>query len=137
MGEIVNTGEKCEAVDLLKILYSSCADARGKEITVLDVSSLLDLTKYFVIVSGRSDRHVQGISNRVLAALESCGISPLSIEGLSEGHWALIDCDDVVVHVFYEPVRQHYDLESLWIKAPRLTLESTGASAANRALEAA
>ncbi len=40
-----------------------------------------------------------------------------------DGQWALLDFGDVVVHVFYHPVREFYDLEGLWIDAPRVPLD--------------
>ena len=50
------------------------------------------------------------------------GIKPLSIEGYSHGQWVVMDYDDVIVHIFYEPVREFYDLERLWSKATRVAL---------------
>lgn len=47
----------------------------------------------------------------------------LGIEGYREGKWVLVDSADVVAHVFYEPLREFYNIESLWIDAPRLQLE--------------
>ena len=48
------------------------------------------------------------------------GIRPLGIEGFERGKWILMDYDDVVVHVFLDPVRKFYDLEGLWLDAPRV-----------------
>ena len=50
------------------------------------------------------------------------GIRPLAVEGLERGHWVLMDYDDVIVHIFYQPVRGFYDLERLWFRAPRVEL---------------
>jgi ribosome-associated protein len=47
-------------------------------------------------------------------------IKPLSVEGTSEGHWVLLDYGDVVIHIFYEPVREFFDLEGLWVDAKRI-----------------
>ena len=103
----------------LKIL--ECAsDAKGKDLALLDVSSVFDLASFFIIVTARSDRQAQGISNRILLTLEEQGVEPISRDGYDEGHWVLMDYGDVVVHVFYEPVREHYDIERLWKNALRL-----------------
>jgi len=48
------------------------------------------------------------------------GMRPLGVEGFERGQWILMDCDDVVVHVFLDPVRKFYDLEGLWLDAPRV-----------------
>lgn len=121
----------------MKIL-ECCSEAKGKDLTLLDVSGVFDLASFFVIVSARSDRQVQGISNRIAATLDSeCGISPVSKDGLEEGHWVLMDYGDVIVHIFYEPTRDHYDLERLWkdavhVKLPTHLMESTHHSHGNR-----
>jgi len=51
------------------------------------------------------------------------GIIPLGIEGEREAQWILIDYGDLVVHIFYDPIREFYDLEGLWIDAPRINLK--------------
>ncbi len=128
--------QSSQAFEVTKDIINSCLEAKGKDISVLDVSKNFGMSDYFVVVSGRSDRQVQGICNRILESLEKNGITPNSIEGYDDGQWVLIDCGDVVAHVFYEPLRSHYDLESLWFKAPRLDLRKHF-KVDTRALEAA
>lgn len=50
------------------------------------------------------------------------GLRPLSIEGAGRGHWVLMDFSDVIVHIFYQPLREFYDLDGLWGHAPRVEL---------------
>ena len=52
----------------------------------------------------------------------SAGHRPRGVEGQSSGRWILLDFFDVVVHVFQDEVRRHYQLERLWGDAPRLEL---------------
>lgn len=93
-------------------------EAKGEEIKVLDVSKVFGLSDYFVLISGRSDRHVQGICNRIFhEAQEKLNIKPLSIEGFNKAHWVLVDFNDVIVHTFYKDEREHYDIEALWTDA--------------------
>ena len=54
--------------------------------------------------------------------LREQGEKIIGTEGYSEGHWVLVDSADVVAHVFYEPYRKFYDIESLWIDTPRVKL---------------
>lgn len=108
--------------DLLDAIVAACSDAKGMDISALDVKKSFGLCDYFVIVSGRSDRQVQGICNRIIQMLAQHKMKPLAVEGLDKGHWALVDCGDVVVHVFYEPVREVYDLETLWNQAKKVKL---------------
>jgi ribosome-associated protein len=113
---------KDESLLLAKRIVEACEEVKGNEVVVLDVASVADFADYFIVASGRSDRQVQGITNRVIEELANLGIRPLSVEGYEEGQWVLIDCGDVVAHVFYEPVRSTYDIESLWMRARRLDL---------------
>jgi ribosome-associated protein len=47
------------------------------------------------------------------------GVRPLAVEGYDEGRWVILDYQSVIVHIFLEPLRELYDLESLWIEAKR------------------
>ena len=107
-------------LDLVKEIINACADANGQDIRVLDVSESLGLADYFVVVSGRSDRQVLGITTRALEVMEKNHIEAVSLEGVEQGHWVLADFGDIILHVFYEPVRQHYDIEGLWSQAKKL-----------------
>jgi ribosome-associated protein len=111
---------KDESLSIAKRIVQACEDVKGNEVVVLDVASISDFADYFIVASGRSDRQVQGITNRVIEELSKLGVHPLSVEGYEDGQWVLIDCGDVVAHVFYEPVRSAYDLESLWMRARKL-----------------
>lgn len=89
---------------------------------ILEVKHLSSFTDYFVIASGNSDRQVQAIANHIEGKLGKQGLNPMGAEGKTEGRWALLDYGDVVVHIFYHPIREFYDLERLWADAPRISL---------------
>jgi ribosome-associated protein len=97
-------------------------ERKAYDLVLLDVSKLTSLADYFLICTGRSDTQVQAIAQRIEEVLERAGEKALSIEGFQHGQWVVLDFGDVVVHVFFEPVRQFYDLERLWAKAPRVRL---------------
>ena len=100
----------------------SALDKKAYDLVILEVAALTSVTDYFVICTGRSDIQVQAICRAIEEALAKVGLSPLAIEGYTLGQWVLIDCGDVIVHIFYESVRQLYNLESLWGQAPRRQL---------------
>lgn len=115
-----NTKEKTSPPspqNLTERIVDAALDVKGRDVTVLNVNGSFDLADYFVLVSGRSDRQVQGICNRVIEEMRELGIKPISVEGFDRGHWVLIDFGDVILHVFYEPLREHYDIEGLWARA--------------------
>lgn len=97
-------------------------EKKASDLVVLDVGELTSIAEYFVICSGRSDRQVQSIAQGVEENAVHDGIKAFAIEGTGRGHWVLMDFSDVIVHVFYEPVRKFYDLDGLWGHAPRVRL---------------
>lgn len=89
-------------------------------LVVLDVRGLTSIADYFIICSGLSNRQVRAVAESIQVDLKKKGIKPLSVEGQKEGHWVIMDYGHVIIHIFYEPVRTLYDLESLWIDAKRI-----------------
>jgi len=110
-----------------RALAAACArialDTKAEDLMVLDVRGLASFTDYFVIMSGRSTRHVQGLAEAISEELRAKRISSKHSEGLREGLWVLLDFGDVVAHIFYHETRVFYDLEGLWHDAPRLDPE--------------
>ncbi len=90
---------------------------------LLDVRGLCTYCNYQLVLSGRSDRQVEAISEGIVVGLKQEGVRALSTEGKKSGQWALLDFGDFVVHVFHHPAREHYDLEGLWVDAPRVPIE--------------
>jgi ribosome-associated protein len=105
------------------VAMEAALDKRALEPVLIDVSAIGSYTDFIGIVSGRSDRQVDAIAEGVAQALKARGLYPLGQEGSGSGRWTLLDFGAFVIHVFYHPVREFYDLESLWIEAPRVKLD--------------
>jgi ribosome-associated protein len=112
-----------EGEQIADICVKIASDGKGEDIVVLDVRKMSSFTDYFVILSGRSTRHVQALAENLENELRSKRINTSRAEGLSEGKWVLLDFEDVIVHIFYHEQRNFYDLEGLWHDAPRLETE--------------
>lgn len=97
---------------------------KALNVVALDVQDLTSFADVFIICSGRSNRQVSAIAEFIQSDLKKHKIKPLSVEGSRDGHWVLLDYGHVIIHVFYEPVREFYDLEGLWIDAKRITTPS-------------
>lgn len=110
-----------EGFALVHQILDICGNTKGIDPVAFSLKGISDVADYAVIVSGRSDRHTQGIAQRLLECFEECGTEVLSEEGFDKGHWIVLDTSDVVVHIFYEPVRAHYELEKLWAKAEQFS----------------
>jgi ribosome-associated protein len=108
--------------DKALLLTRFALEKKARDLVVMEVSRLTSIADYFIICSGSSDRQVQSIAQGIEENLGIAGLSPLSVEGAQRGHWVLMDFSDVIVHIFYEPVREFYDLEGLWSQAARVEL---------------
>lgn len=97
-------------------------DKKAYDVVLLEVGDLTSLADFFLVCTGRSDTQVQAIAQNIEQKMLERGERPLAVEGLSLGQWVVLDYGDVVVHVFFEPQREFYDLERLWAKAPRVQL---------------
>ncbi len=87
---------------------------------LMDVQELTSVADYFIVCSGSSNRQVAAIAQTIKRELKKHKFKPLSIDGLKEGQWVLMDFGHVVIHIFYDPVRNFYDLEGLWTDAARV-----------------
>lgn len=112
-------------------LCALAADSKKAEnIIGLNVHDLSSIADHFLICSGASNRQVQAIVDAIDEELQQHGERPLGIEGYQKGSWVLLDCADLIVHVFDEETRRFYDLERLWGRAERLDLEDIEAAPA-------
>lgn len=84
---------------------------------ILNIKKLSSVSDYLLVCSAGSERQVHAIADAIEDGLRNDGERPLGREGVTEGRWALLDFNDVVAHIFLEPVRVFYDLEGLWAEA--------------------
>jgi len=115
--------KKNDARERARWCVNAALEKKAKNVIVLNVNEISAFTDYFLICSGGSDRQVQAIASSIREKMKKDGILPLGVEGESQGQWVLMDYDDVVVHIFYEPLREFYDIERLWSEAPRMEVD--------------
>ena len=94
-------------------------DKRAADVVKLDMSKTSMLCDYFIIASAESTTKVKTISDAVTRMLKVNKMSRFHVEGAQEGCWVLIDCGDIIVHVFHTQLRSFYDLERLWQDTPK------------------
>jgi ribosome-associated protein len=87
---------------------------KAEDSTTIDLTGKSSIGDYMVVTSGRSDRHVTSVADRVVKDLEKAGVKRIRVEGAKQGDWVLIDAGDVIVHVFRPEVRVFYNLEKMW-----------------------
>ena len=111
---------------LCDAIVEGMQENKANEIVVLDLRELDGaITEFFVICSGDSDTHVDGISNSIDKYVrKNLKEKPWHVEGKTNSDWVLLDYVNVVGHVFYKEKRSFYDIEELWSDATKTNIPS-------------
>ncbi len=92
-------------------------EKQASDIVLLDVSDQTSIATYFVLGSVDNERQANAIRDDLWAQLQiEEKTRPLNVHDLRQegGGWLLADYGDVILHLFTEETRLHYDLEGLW-----------------------
>jgi ribosome-associated protein len=99
---------------LLHLILDVLDDNKAEETVVIDLRGKSAMADEMVIASGRATRHVGSIADKLVEELKNAGHGKVKVEGLPHCDWVLIDCGDVIVHLFRPEVRAFYNLEKMW-----------------------
>lgn len=110
--------------DLARLVIKAAEDKKAEQITVLDIKNLTVIADYFMICHGNNERQVQAIVREIRDQAHKNGYNVRGIEGEEEGRWALVDLEDVIIHVFHREEREFYNLERLWKDAEVVTFSA-------------
>ncbi len=110
---------RAESRKLALELVLAALEKKAERAEIIDVGDRVDYADYIILLSGRSDVQLAAIAQSVEDAVKKHGRHPRQ-DGRRGASWIALDCEDVVVHVFLEEARKHYDIEGLWMDAPRV-----------------
>jgi len=110
-------------LDKALICVDIIRERKATDLVLFEVGTLTSIADYFLIASGKSSRQVQAIAQHLQSRMKEEGFTRFGVEGERDGHWILVDYGDIVIHLFYQPVREFYDLEGLWVEAPRVNID--------------
>jgi len=114
-----------ETLNKARLCLNIIQERKAINPVLIEVGTLTSVTDYFLVAGGNSSRQVQAISRHLSSRMREEGFRAIGIEGEQEGQWVLLDYGDVVIHIFYEPVRSFYDLEGFWMEASRIDLDES------------
>lgn len=114
-----NKAGEISARELVNLAAQAADNKKASDIVILEMAGILDVTDYFLIVSGATDRQTKIIADEVQRKLRDLGRKPFRTAGEDSGDWILLDYIDFVIHIFTEETREFYLLERLWKDAPR------------------
>jgi ribosome-associated protein len=102
----------------LNVVLASLDEAKAEDPVSIDLTGKTTIGDHMVVASGRSDRHVSAIANRLIEDLKEAGGRDIRVEGLRTADWVLVDAGDVIVHIFRPEVRAFYNIEKMWRADP-------------------
>lgn len=109
---------------LLDLILSELEDNKAEDVVTIPLAGKSDVADAMVVASGRSQRHVGAIADKLLRRLKEAGLGRARAEGMPSCDWVLIDAEDVIVHLFRPEVRAFYNLERIWSDAARAPAET-------------
>ena len=103
-----------QVTEIKNIIEQILDDNKAKNITTINLKNKSYIADYMVIASGTSSRHLQALSEILVAELKKIGMNNCKIEGKDSKDWKLVDTQDIIVHIFHPEKREFYDLENMW-----------------------
>jgi ribosome-associated protein len=105
---------RLNAEEILRLVLTRLEDMKAEDTLTIDLRQRSSIGDYMVVSSGRSQRHVGSVADRIVEDLDKVGVAA-RVEGVPHCDWVLIDAGDVIVHVFRPEVRDFYNLEGMWL----------------------
>lgn len=102
---------------LLELALKAVEDKKAMNVVALDLRNVSPISDYFIVCHGNSDIQVQAIATEVRKVIHEAGGEIKGIEGMDSARWVLMDCGDVVIHIFHRDEREYYNIERLWSDA--------------------
>ena len=114
------TTQKLDPSEVAQLIVEVASEKLASDIVMLDLRELASFTDYFVIMSADSSRLIQALEDDILTTLKESKLSIHRREGSANSGWVLMDCSDVIVHIFDPDEREFFGLERLWARAPQV-----------------
>lgn len=98
------------------------ADFKGINLKIIDMRETSSLSDYYVIASAENTTTARSMADTLSMLLKRNNLAIRSLEGTEDAEWILIDCSDIIVHIFLESVREIFDLDNLWRENPQIEI---------------
>ena len=104
---------------IVDVITNILSDNKAEDVVSISLDGKSEQADFMIIASGLSNRHVLALAEKVISSIKNKIGATVRVEGLRNADWVLIDCGDVIVHIFREEVRDFYQLERMWQYLPK------------------
>ncbi|MDD2352037.1 MAG: ribosome silencing factor [Candidatus Caldatribacteriota bacterium] len=109
--------------DIVRFFAETLEEKKAEDVIILDIRKISFIADYFIICTAQSPAHLKTLSNTILKELKEKEINRnLKFEGNPQTGWILLDCGDIVIHLFSKEKREYYHLEYIWQEAEKVSL---------------
>lgn len=116
-GELADLSLEQVSKKLLSLILEELDDDKAEDVVTIPLAGKSDIADHMIVASGRSQRHVSAMADKIARRLKDAGFGRAHIEGAAAADWVLIDAGDIIVHLFRPEVRSFYNLERVWSEA--------------------
>jgi ribosome-associated protein len=109
-----------DSVRLAELAREAVLSKKASDVVIFDVRATSPVTDYYVVASGMTAPQLKAMAGAVMAALKEAGEPPCRRSGAPDDGWMVLDCIDVVIHIFLRELREYYAIEELWAESPRV-----------------
>lgn len=103
-----------EVTLLKKLILHELEELQAFDLCEIDVSDKSSIADLMIVASAKNPRHLKSSASKLVEKLKHVDQQPLSVSGLDNGEWALVDCGDIIVHIMRTEIRAYYNIEGLW-----------------------
>ena len=103
-----------EVIEIKKNIEKILDNNKAQNISTIDLKNKSYIADYMIVASGTSSRHLQSLSEILVAELKKLGLDNCRMEGKDSSDWKLVDAYDIIVHIFHPEKREFYNLEKMW-----------------------
>ena len=102
-------------INIKKNVLSALEDIKAFDIMSIDIRKQSSIGDYIIIASANSSRQAKALADNIKDEMQKINIPLIGIEGGSGSEWVLVDLGDIIIHIMTPTMRQHYNLEELWV----------------------
>ncbi|MEG0328838.1 MAG: ribosome silencing factor [Longicatena sp.] len=105
--------------ELLSVVQKAIDEKKGERAIVYEFNALNPYIDYVVICSASNVRQVHAIAQNIKDCVREHDFLVRAIEGGNESNWVLVDLNSIIIHVFTDDERAHFQLEKLYADLPQ------------------
>ena len=122
--KVSKASKASDAEDAVRLAATVLFSKKAEDVVLLDLRGLSALTDYYLICTCQNEAQMRATLNAVQRALSREGARALRSEYRAGVRWAVLDCGDLIVHIFEKQARAYYSLERLWGDAKATALKA-------------